>query len=120
MEAIRVNSDKIKALLSVFVFPDAGHPDKNVWIAYCPELDLVGYDLGKDAAKESLRYILADYFNYTLEHGTLERDLLSHGWHKYDNGKLAEPTYKDLVRDGKLDNVISQSAYSKYSIPVNA
>lgn len=120
MEAIKVDSDKIHGLLSVFVFPDASHPDKDVWIAYCPELDLVGSDHGKDAAKESLKYVLNDYFNYTLKHGTLEEDLLSHGWRKYRNGNLVEPTYKDLVRTGKLDSVISQASYSKYSIPVNA
>lgn len=119
MQAIRVDSNKIHGLLSVFVFPDTTHPDKDVWVAYCPELDLAGTDHGKDAAIKSLKYVLTDYFDYTLKHGTLEKDLLSHGWRKYKNGKLVEPTYENLLKTGKLKSVISQDSYLKYSIPIN-
>lgn len=118
MQAIKINSDKIQGQLSVFVYEDKTYPQKNMWIAYCPELDLAGYDFGKEAAKKSLIYILTDYFDYTLQNGTLEKDLLSHGWHKYKNGKLIEPSYKNLIKSGRLNNVMSQSSYSKFSIPV--
>lgn len=120
METLKVNSDKIHGQLSVFVFKDNQHPAKDVWIAYCPELDLAGYDHGEKAAKESLKYVLSDYFDYALKHNTLEKDLLSYGWRKYKDGKLIEPSYKDLVKDGKLDDVISQETYTKDSISVNA
>lgn len=35
--------------------------------------------------------MLKDYFEYTIENGTLEQDLLNHGWRKTKVGKVAEP-----------------------------
>lgn len=80
METIKIDSDRIHGQLSVFVFKDS--EQKDVWIAYCPELDLAGYDKEESTAKESLTYVLSDYFTYALQHNTLEADLLSHGWNK--------------------------------------
>lgn len=118
MNTIKINPDGIEVRLSAFVFLDTNHPDKDVWVAYCPELDLTGYDHGEEAAKKSLEFVLKDYFDFTVEHGTLEADLLAHGWHKYKNGRLVEPTYKDMMRKGKLDNVFALQSFTKYSIPV--
>lgn len=120
MASIKINSDKIKGQLSVFLFLDTEHPEKDVWVAYCPELDLAGYDHGKDAAKKSLEYVLADYFDYALQQGTLEEDLLAHGWRRHKNGVIVEPTYKAMMKAGKLEKIFSQEAFSKYSIPVKA
>lgn len=120
METLKLKGNNIQGQLSVFVYPDNTYPNKGLWIAYCPELDLVGYDYGKEEARKSFEQVLNDYFEYALEHNSLEKDLLSHGWHKQEDGKLGEPAFKDLVRDGKMDNVIPVPDYSKYSISVMA
>lgn len=118
MSTIKSDKQGIHVELSVFVYLDKNHPDKDVWIAYCPELDLVGCDHGKEAAKKSFEFVLQEYLDYTLQNNTLERDLIAHGWKKYKNGKLVEPTYKAMVRQGRLDNVATLQNYSKYSLPM--
>lgn len=75
MKTIEVNSDGMKLQLSVFLFQEEG-----VYHAYCPELDLVGYDYTEAGAKQSFNYVLKDYLDYTTQNGTLEQDLLAHGW----------------------------------------
>lgn len=118
MEAIQINNNKIKGRLSVFVYKDSQHPDKDVWIAYCPELDLAGYDHGKENAMKSLEVVLSDYFEYGINNGTLEEDLIAHGWHKHKNGKIVNPSNFELMKKGKLNNILPLQEYSKYSVLV--
>ncbi|MBO4801101.1 MAG: hypothetical protein J5545_04465 [Bacteroidaceae bacterium] len=80
MSHIITSNRGIQAELSVFLYPDRNHPDGDVWIAYCPELDLVGCDHGEESAKKSFEIVFRDYLDYTIEQGTLEQDLLAHGW----------------------------------------
>ena len=108
----------VNLFLSVYTFKDAGNPSGDVWNAYCPELDLVGCGHGEEEAKESLKYVLSDYIDYTTEHNTLEDDLIAHGWRKLKSGRLVEPDYKKMVSDGRLDNVFSMKDFSKSSLPV--
>jgi len=77
MNTIEINNKGIKVDVSVFLFKE-----DDVFHAYCPELDLVGYDYTEDGAKKSFEWVLKDYLNYTVENGTLEQDLLNHGWRK--------------------------------------
>ena len=120
MEALKINSDKIKGQISVFVYEDTSYPHKGLWIAYCPELDLAGYDYGKEAAQESLKYVLTDYFDYALANKTLEKDLIAHGWKKQHDSKLVAPSIIDMTKKGKLDKVLSAQSFSKSSIPIMA
>ena len=77
MNTIEINNTGIKIDVSVFLFKE-----DDVFHAYCPELDLVGYDYTEEGAKKSFEWVLKDYLEYTVENGTLEQDLLSHGWRK--------------------------------------
>lgn len=119
MGSVIIDKSKVEGQLSVFIFLDRSHSDKNVWIAYCPELDLVGSDYGKNNAKKSFEIVLKDYLDYTIHHGTLAEDLKAHGWQQKDD-KWVKPSYKALVDEGRLDDVFSQQAFSMYSIPVMA
>ena len=117
MKTIKIEKDKVQVMISVFTFLDRSHPDKDVWIAYCPELDLTGYGHGEDEAKSSLGVVLNDYIRYATENGTLKEDLLSHGW-KMDGEKPSSiPTYNYMLTQGYLDNVVNAERYSKDSIP---
>ena len=113
MNTIEINNTGIKVDVSVFLFKE-----DNVFHAYCPELDLVGYDYTEEGAKKSFEYVLKDYLDYTIENGTLEQDLMTHGWRKSKTGKVAEPTASSLLRKSQLKKVLGKREFSKYSVPV--
>ena len=113
MNTIEINNTGIKVDISVFLFKE-----DDVYHAYCPELDLVGYDYSEEGAKKSFEYVLKDYLDYTIENGTLERDLLEHGWRKSKTGKVSEPTASSLLRRSQLKKVLGKRVFSKFSVPV--
>lgn len=72
--------------VSVYLFRDE---QSNSYVAYCPSLNLCGNDLTMQSAKESFDYVLSEYLEDMVAAGTLESDLLSHGWSKTDCGFTA-------------------------------
>lgn len=64
--------------VSLFTFKEG-----DVYIAYCPSLDLSGYDRDEEKAKSDFETMLSDYLLWQLKHGTLRADLEAHGWLKY-------------------------------------
>lgn len=120
MSTIRKSGSNVSVELSVFVYKDLEYPNGDMYIAYCPELDLVGYDTTDKKARKSFEYVLKDYLDYTLEKGTLEADLLEHGWRKYKNGKLVEPSYSNMLKNTQLKSVLRQNEFTKYSVPLFA
>lgn len=113
MNTIEINNTGIKVDISVFLFKE-----DDVFHAYCPELDLVGYDYTEDGAKKSFEFVLKDYLDYTVENGTLEQDLLNHGWRKSKTGKVSEPTASSMLRRSQLKKVLGKREFRKYSVPV--
>ena len=113
MNTIVINNTGIKLNVSVFLFKE-----DDVFHAYCPELDLVGYDYTEDGAKKSFEFVLKDYLEYTVENGTLEEDLMNHGWRKSKTGKVTEPSASSLLRRSQLKKVLGKREFSKYSVPV--
>lgn len=85
MNAIKISGADVQAQLSVFVYQDNDYPG-GVYIAYCPELDLAGCDDTEEGARKSFEIVMNDYFEDTIAKGTLEKDLLVHGWRR-KNGK---------------------------------
>jgi hypothetical protein len=113
MKTIEINNTGVKANLSVFMFKEG-----DIYHAYCPELDLVGYDKTKEGARKSFELVLRDYLEYTIQNGTLEQDLLNHGWRKSKSGIVTEPTPSMMLRRSQLRKVLGKSEFNKYSIPV--
>lgn len=111
MSTIKRLGNNVSVEVSVFVYKDMEYPNGDMYIAYCPELDLVGYDTTNRKARKSFEYVLQDYLEYTIENGTLEEDLMEHGWRKFKNGKIAEPTYTEMLKRSQLKSVLRQ--YSK-------
>ena len=60
------------------------------------------------------------FIAYTMEKGTLEEDLIEHGWKKLKNGKIVEPSYNEMLKRTQLKTVLGQHRFSKYSVPVSA
>lgn len=75
----------VEISVSLFVFKEG-----DTYIAYCPSLDLSGYDLTEDSARADFDFMLADYLSEQLRKGTLRADLTMHGW-KMGKAKGNEP-----------------------------
>lgn len=118
MSTFRQSSNSISIEVSVFVYKDANYPNGNMYIAYCPELDLAGYDTTNRKARKSFEYVLKDYLDYTLQNGTLESDLLKHGWRKLKDGKIVKPSLSSMLKQPQFKSVLSQNTYNKYPVPV--
>lgn len=118
MGSIKKSGNSISVEVSVFVYKDTDYPNGDMFIAYCPELDLAGYDTTNRKARKSFQYVLQDYLDETIKNGTLEDDLIEHGWKKLKNGKIAEPSFSEMLKRSQLKSVLNQSTYNKYSVPV--
>ena len=120
MSTIRTSNNHISVELSVFVYKDIEYPNGDMYIAYCPELDLAGYDTTEENARASFGCVLREYLDYATENGTLEADLINHGWRKMKNGTIKEPTLNVMLRNTQLRNVLKQKSYNKYPVPIYA
>lgn len=74
---ITFKKDEVGISVSVYLFPDGG-----AFVAYCPSLDLTGYDLTEEDARRDFEFVLNDWLREQTTNGTLRRDLEAHGWRK--------------------------------------
>lgn len=118
MSRILKSGNNVSAELSVFVYKDMNYPNGDMYIAYCPELDLVGYDTTNRKARKSFESVLKEYIDYTVQNGTLEQDLLEHGWKMRKNGTITTPTYSEMLKRSQLKSVLEQEKFTKYPYPV--
>lgn len=108
--SIVFGDNSVDITVSLFVFKES-----EAYIAYCPSLDLSGYDYTADGAYADFEYMLTDYLNHQLENGTLRADLISHGW-KLGEAKASEPELSDmLVSNSQLRKLVALP-YSKTNV----
>lgn len=120
MSVIKTSDGAISVEVSVFVYKDKDYPAGDMFIAYCPELDLAGYDTTNRKARKSFEYVLKDYLDYAVKNGTLEEDLLAHGWKKLKKGGIKEPSLNNMLKYSQLKSVLERRTYNKYSTTVLA
>lgn len=75
MNSIILRKGSVGISVSVYLFKDG-----NAYVAYCPSLDLTGYDTTEEAAKTDFEYMLHDWLEEQVAEGTLHEDLTRHGW----------------------------------------
>ncbi len=117
MNTIKKSGNDISVEVSVFVYKDSSYPNGRMYIAYCPALDLAGYDTTERGAKKSFEIVMNDYLEDTIAKGSLEEDLFEHGWTKKD-GKITEPSYPTMFLSGKLTDILTKTEFKKYTVPV--
>jgi hypothetical protein len=101
--------NKIKINVGVYIFKD-----NNIFIAYCPSLDLSGYGEDIDKAKESFDIVINEYIKTCSEKGTLESDLIHHGWKIGE--KMQMPKVSTLMRkNSAFRELLDKVDYTKYS-----
>lgn len=91
--------------VSVYVFKE-----NDVFVAYCPSLDLSGYDRTEEAARLDFEYALKEYVKFQMEHDTLDKDLKRHGW-DVRLRKAKGPEIGTLLRRTQLRNVFKKPEY---------
>ncbi|MCQ2265722.1 MAG: hypothetical protein MJZ46_06760 [Bacteroidales bacterium] len=96
--------------------------EDDVVIIYCPALDLSGYGATEEEAKESFKTVLLEYIRYASNKGTLNNDLMAHGWRKLKSKRVSmvPPAMTDLLASNENFNKIfnTQPSYQKYDMPM--
>ena len=95
----------LEVSVSVYVFKE-----NDVFIAYCPSLDLSGYNTTEDAARQDFEYALQEYVKFQITHDTLDKDLIRHGW-EVKQRKAKGPEIGTLLRRTQLRDVFMKSEY---------
>lgn len=67
--------------------------EDDVYICYCPSLNLSGYDKTVELANKDFEYVLAEYLRTCIKNDTLNKDLEAHGW---KNG--VAPSIEELLK----------------------
>ena len=83
MNSVVLNGNNVKISVSVFLFKEG-----EVYIAYCPSLDLSGYDVTEENAKVDFEYMLKDWLKTQSVNKTLVKDLIEHGWKIDEHGGI--------------------------------
>ena len=100
----------VEISVSLFVFKE-----DDTYIAYCPSLDLSGYDLTEESARSDFDYMLVDYLNEQLRNGTLRDDLTLHGW-KMGKVKGNEPELSDMLDMNEQLRRLVLKSYKKTNV----
>lgn len=109
--SIILSGDKADVSVSVFLFKDGG-----AYVAYCPSLDISGYDTTEESAMEDFRYMLCEWLKEQLSNGTLQQDLAGHGW-KVGGDVATEPSFADLMRRNRsTGRILSMPEYRKTNV----
>lgn len=108
------NNGKLKINLSVISFKE-----DDVFIIYCPSLDVSGYGYSKKEAEDSFNLIMADFFNEATVNGTLLDELKRLGWKitsKDNSHLLIPPSLDEMLRDNDhpLKEIWDEKDFSKH------
>jgi hypothetical protein len=88
------SNNKILVKLSLIFFEE----DDNK-VVFCPALDLSGYGKTEQAAIESFKTTVDEYFHYTSNKKSLYSDLEAHGWTipKHKKQQITPPEMSTLL-----------------------
>ena len=110
---LNLGKSKINMVLGVYIFSE-----ENIYIAYCPALDLSGYGENEHEARESFAEVMRQYFDYCIQNNTLAEDLRKHGWTVKDSQKqtVQSPDVATMMKNNSaFTDILNNKEYSKYS-----
>lgn len=111
MNRIDFDAAAIRVSLDVFSYKENG-----VQMMYAPALDLCGYGITVEEAKQSFEVVVSEYLRYGLENRTLEEDLRAHGWKpSSEMQEFESPDILSLVRRNKQLQNVMRKDYRKVS-----
>lgn len=104
----------IKVQLPIISFEENGCK-----IIYCPALDLSGYGMTEDEAKESFQISLEEFFRYTIRKKTLEKVLTKLGWTLKSKKKMTPPSMDVMLANNRtFRNIFNRHSFSKTSASI--
>lgn len=108
---IKISKGNVDINVSVYVFKDG-----ETFVAYCPSLDLSGYDKTEETARKDFEYMLKDWLKTQVTNGTLQEDLKAHGWNLSERGGK-EPGMEEMLKKQKVLNaVVEMPEYMKTNV----
>lgn len=76
--------------------------ENSVFYVYSPALDLTGYGLTKDEARESFETVLEEFIKYTHNKKTIFKELENLGWAVNKRRKrIVSPDFEDLLSENE-------------------
>lgn len=107
------NGGKINAGLELYIFTE-----DNMYILYCPALDLSSYGRTEQEAKDEFLQSFQIYINYCMSKNTLAKDLQKHGWKVRSSRqkRMKSPSTKEMIdKNATLRDIIYNKEYKKVS-----
>jgi hypothetical protein len=89
-----------------------------MYIAYCPSMDISAYGRSENDAKESFGEVLEAHITYCVQKKTLKEDLEAHGWKVVKGKKLKvkTPSVEQMLSDNEqLKDIVFNRDYQKVS-----
>jgi len=108
------NKDKrIQVQLELYKFIEG-----NMYIIYCPSLDLSSYGYTEEKAKESFSETFKIYINYGINKNTLAEDMRKYGWNvkSMRQRRIKAPSTRELLGSNEtLQDIVFNKNYEKIS-----
>jgi predicted RNase H-like HicB family nuclease len=106
----------IKVDLQVLFFEE-----DNIYYAYMPSFDLMGYGNTEDEAKDSLTVVLDEFLRYALNKNTLFIEMQRLGWKIRSKKKpMYAPQMSDLINSNDhLRDIVNSKQYTTLNYQVN-
>ena len=103
----------IKVQLPVLVFQEG-----ESYLAFCPALNLSTYGDSVTDVKIAFVDVIKSYLEDGIKMGTLEQDLIAHGWQMQLNKKIAEPPQQTDLSFPIFSGLLRQHFNQQLQIPI--
>lgn len=111
MNKLEIKDGYIRASLDIFSYREG-----NVRIMYSPALDISGYGNTVEEAKRSFYIVFHEYLRCCVENGTLDADLIKHGWKKIAaESDYRSPDIVSMIRSNSNLRSLIQGNFQKVS-----
>ncbi|MFY7665660.1 hypothetical protein [Flavobacterium sp.] len=107
----------VELSLSLFLWQE-----DNIFYVYAPALDLTGYGLSKEEARESFETVLEEFIVYTHNKKTIFTELENLGWAvNKKKRRVVSPDFEDMLAENEHFNQLFKSKdlikdYSKVNL----
>lgn len=99
------NKKNVEFVVSIFLWEE-----DSVFYVYSPALDLTGYGLTKEEARESFETILHEFIVYTHNKKTIFKELENLGWAvNKRKRRVISPDFEDMLTDNEHFNHLYKS-----------
>lgn len=97
--------NNVELKLSIFLWEE-----DSIFYVYSPALDLTGYGLNKEEARESFEVVLQEFIAYTHNKKTIFTELENLGWAVNKKKKrVVSPNFEDMLSENEHFNDLYKS-----------